>query len=149
MDEPLFPSSAGALRKRLVRLRERRRQRNVARRSAGGIRRRSLRPSDRTHVLNKTAGRCHICGGTVVAHWQADHVLAHSGGGPHSIENYLAAHALCNNYRWDYGPEEFQWVLKIGVWARLQMESGSPIGMTMLKGFFGYEVRRHRRRRAR
>ena len=34
---------------------------------------------------------------------QADHVLAHSAGGGNRLEdNYLPAHALCNNYRWDY-----------------------------------------------
>lgn len=81
-----------------------------------------------------------------MAKWQADHVLAHAGGGPHSIENFLPAHALCNNYRWDYDSEEFQWVLKIGVWARLQMESNSALGATMLERFFGYEVQRHSRR---
>ena len=58
--------------------------------------------------------------------WKADHVLAHSSGGVHSPENYLPAHALCNGYRWDYDPEEFQWLLKIGVWARRQMERAVP-----------------------
>jgi hypothetical protein len=79
--------------------------------------------------------------------WQADHVLAHAGGGPHSIETFLPAHALCNNYRWDYDPEEFQWVLKIGVWARRQMESESAFGRTMLERFFDYELQRQSRRR--
>src|SRR3712207_8439206 len=47
---------------------------------------------------------------------------AHSSGGAHSADNYLPAHTLCNNYRWDYSPEEFQLVLKIGVWARTRSE---------------------------
>jgi hypothetical protein len=58
----------------------------------------------------------------------------------------LAAHALCNNYRWDYGSEEFQWILKIGVWARRQMETNSALGKAMLRGFFEYDRRRHARR---
>jgi hypothetical protein len=44
----------------------------------------------------------------IPADWQADHVLAHGRGGEASCENYLPAHKLCNTYRWDYLPEEFQ-----------------------------------------
>ena len=29
------------------------------------------------------------------------------------MHNYLAAHAICNNYRWNYGAEEFQLILKL------------------------------------
>jgi hypothetical protein len=83
----------------------------------------------------------------VVSAWQADHVLAHAGGGDHSVENYLAAHALCNTYRWDYDAEEFQWVLKIGVWARREMERGSQLGAGMLDKFHKYELGRIARRR--
>ena len=78
--------------------------------------------------------------------WQADHVLAHAVGGTHKIDNYLAAHALCNNYRWHYSSEEFQWALKIGVWARKQMESRSDFGNEMLGRFFAYDHRREGRR---
>jgi 5-methylcytosine-specific restriction endonuclease McrA len=107
-----------------------------------------LRAATRHAILRKTDGRCHICGGTVVSRWQADHVLAHAGGASHSVENYLAAHALCSNYRWDYDPEEFQWVLKIGVWARLQMEKGGQLGDSMLSAFSAYEKHRQGRRRS-
>ena len=79
--------------------------------------------------------------------WEADHVLSHSDGGAHSVENYLAAHTLCNNYRWNYSPEEFQWVLKIGVWARRHMENDTQFGSEMLRRFFDYEIRRAKRRR--
>src|SRR4051795_1329854 len=67
-------------------------------------RRRALSRVERQRVHAKTAGRCHICGGIVDEGWQADHVLAHSGGGGSEADNYLAAHVLCNNYRWDYLP---------------------------------------------
>ena len=82
-------------------------------------RRSALSSKQREQVLRSRAGRCHICDGNVLGtKWQADHVLAHSAGGTHSIDNYLPTHALCNNYRWDYSAEEFQWLLKIEVWAR-------------------------------
>jgi hypothetical protein len=56
------------------------------------------------------------------------------------------AHALCNNYRWDYSAEEFQWILKIGVWARRQMELESPVGRATLAAFFEYDRKRDARR---
>jgi len=59
-------------------------------------------------VFKKTSGRCHICGGSIDGKWQADHVFSHSVGGAHTANNYLPAHALCNNYRWDHSADEFQ-----------------------------------------
>jgi hypothetical protein len=100
-------------------------------------------------VLAKTARRCHICGGRVLDGWRADHVLPHSSGGAHNVKNYLAAHALCNAYRWDYSPQEFQWVMKIGVWARLQMEKRSSLGLEMIKRFYAYETQREKRAKKR
>jgi 5-methylcytosine-specific restriction endonuclease McrA len=89
----------------------------------------TLTRAERGEVLGKTGGRCHICGGTIIANdWQADHVMAHSTGGKHAVENYLAAHSIGNNYRWYYDAEEFQWILKLGVWLRTQIEKGTPIG---------------------
>jgi hypothetical protein len=106
-----------------------------------------LTPTERLAIHSKTDGRCHICGGLVGENWQADHVLCHRDGGLHSVENYLASHALCNNYRWDYSPEEFQWILKIGVWARTQMTNkNSRFGSELAERFFQYEVRRQNRR---
>src|SRR5437879_6152550 len=110
MDEPSLPESADSLRERMAALREARQQRHGIQR-AKKRRRQSLRPRDREAVLSKTDGRCHVCGGKIIKDWEADHVLAHAGGGTHSLENYLAAHSLCNGYRWDYDSEEFQWVL--------------------------------------
>jgi len=107
------------LRVHLIDLRSKRRQgkRDSVRRP-----RISLTAAERLQVLAKTSGRCHICGGKVEdERWQADHVIAHSAGGTHEVDNYLPAHSTCNNYRWDYLPEEFQYILKLGVWASTQM----------------------------
>ena len=102
----------------------------------------------RDEVLSKTGGRCHICGGPINGNdWQADHILARSAGGKHSLENYLPAHSLCNNYRWHYGADEFQWILKLGVWMRTQIEKGTPIGQTAGEKFCEHERRRARRRK--
>lgn len=142
MAAPLRPDE---LRDHLRKLREARRQRQ---RQGAQVRRKQLRASERQQVLAKTAGRCHVCGGSVDGTaWQADHVLAHNAGGSHAAENYLPAHSLCNNYRWDYSAEEFQWVLKIGVWARLEMEKDSAFGEELLNRFAPYEQKREARKK--
>jgi hypothetical protein len=140
MDQPVLPPTAERLGAHLVALRNARRARRHQRRIQPS-RRRGLTPAERALVLSKTASRCHICGGSVAQNWQADHVLAHSSGGGHAHDNYLPAHALCNNNRWDYSAEEFQWVLKMGVWARHEMKRGGPLGSEILNRFFEYECR--------
>jgi 5-methylcytosine-specific restriction endonuclease McrA len=132
------------LRVYLVSLRSKRRQ---GKRNSVRERRASLTAAERRQILEKTSGRCHICGGKVEGDaWQADHVMAHSAGGVHQVDNYLPAHALCNNYRWDYLPKEFQYILKLGVWARTQIERGTPIGTDVANAFASHEVRRIKRR---
>jgi 5-methylcytosine-specific restriction endonuclease McrA len=79
--------------------------------------------------------------------WQADHVIAHSAGGVHCVDNYLPAHAICNNYRWDYLPAEFQLILKLGVWARTEVERGTKLGSGVAAAFMAHEARRIRRRK--
>lgn len=123
-------------------LRAQRRQRLAPRRP-----RLRLSPTQRALIAAKTDGRCQICGGVLDATWHADHVRSHSAGGAHAVENYLAAHPTCNSYRWDYLPEEFQWTLKIGVWARLVMEQQQPLGQVMTRAFAQYERARTRRQR--
>jgi len=73
-------------------------------------------------------------------------VTSHALGGAHAEDNYLAAHEQCNNYRWHYLPQEFQMIMKLGVWARTQVEKGTPIGTEIAGGFSMHERRRERRR---
>ncbi len=126
-------------------LRQDRRKRKLEVRSEGR-KRRALTPKERLKVLNKTGGRCHICGGSIVDDWAADHVFAHSQGGEHTVDNYLPAHPICNNYRWFYGTEEFQWILKLGVWFRTKIETKNPLALRLAKKFVRYEVQRDSRR---
>ncbi|UCH85108.1 MAG: HNH endonuclease [Candidatus Latescibacterota bacterium] len=108
--------------------------------------RQRLTAAQRKRILSKTGARCHICGGKIKDRWQADHVFPHSAGGGSCEDNYLAAHALCNNYRWDYTAEEFRQVLKLGVWARTQIDKETPVGQRVAKGFMSSERARRRRR---
>lgn len=131
----------------LTKLRRERRELKADGKLRGAFRK-ALSKSERDVVLKKTAARCHICGGKIDGAWQADHVLAHSVGGGHAVENYLPAHATCNNYRWDYTAAEFQEILKLGVWARTQVETGTSVGREIASKFSAYEAKRNARRKA-
>jgi 5-methylcytosine-specific restriction endonuclease McrA len=122
-------------------LRLERRQRKAELRAAVAPRQ-LLSPSEREGVFRKTNGRCHICGGSIDGKWQADHVFSHSAGGAHAADNYLPAHALCNNYRWDYSADEFQSILKLGVWLRSEIEHKSTLGLKIAERYLAHERRR-------
>jgi 5-methylcytosine-specific restriction endonuclease McrA len=145
-DRSIVARRAKALQNKLRRLREKRRRAVRKRRASAHERRGSLTPKQRQVVLAKTDGRCHICGGRVENRWQADHVNPHAHGGSHSEDNYLATHPVCNNYKWHYLPEEFQYVMKIGVWARQQIEKDTPVGREIAERFCAHERRREGRR---
>ena len=141
MKTTLALQSTNRFANRLKLLREQRRQGKIV---GSTKRRQALTKEQRNLILSKTGGRCHICGGKIKKgeNWQADHVLAHAHGGKHSIENYLAAHSICNNYRWHYGSEEFQWIMKLGVWIRTLIESRDNLAMALAERFIKHE--RHR-----
>jgi 5-methylcytosine-specific restriction endonuclease McrA len=140
-------SDVSAFAAELRELHAQRRGRVIAGR-ADRIPRTALTQAERREVLVKTGRRCHICGGMISGNdWEADHVMAHSTGGTHSIDNYLPAHSLCNNYRWHYDTKEFQWILKLGVWARTQIEKETPIGKAVGKKFCDHDRRRAGRRK--
>ena len=104
-------------------------------------RRLSLTPQQRATVLDKTDSRCHLCGGEITENkFAADHVLSHAAGGKHKLANYLAAHRLCNGCRWFYSSEEFQWILRMGIWARKPIEDQkSKLSKYMLHNFWKHE----------
>ena len=133
------------LKEKLVELRLMREAAKVQNRRMRGPR---LRKADRDAILAKTAGRCHICGGDIEGAWQADHVMAHSAGGGSMTDNYLAAHRSCNNYRWDYLPAEFEFILKLGVLARTQIENGTKLGEKIEEKFEKVEAARMARRKS-
>jgi 5-methylcytosine-specific restriction endonuclease McrA len=126
----------------LVRLREKRRKAKGANKAA----RRALTAKQRDRVLKKTGGRCHICGGEVGRRWHADHVASHALGGEHAEDNFLPAHELCNSYRRHYLPDEFQIIMKLGIWARTQIERETPVGVEIAERFTAHERTREKRR---
>lgn len=69
-------------------------------------------------------------------------MVSHVRGGAHRVDNYLPACFICNNYRWHYLPEELQLILKIGVWARTEIEKETTLGNAMALKFAAKENRR-------
>ena len=145
MSQETLPSSPEAFADVLHGLRLARRRRKEELR-ANVAPRRLLSAAEREQVFQKTDGRCHICGGSIKGKWQADHVFSHSAGGAHAADNYLPAHAVCNNYRWDYSAEEFQSILKLGVWMRTEIEHKSSRGVRVAERYLAHERLRVARR---
>lgn len=130
---------------RIQTLRQQRRATKVFRR--GKATRRSPTKSKKARIFQKTSGRCHICGGPIDGQWQVDHVLAHALGGEHDPDNYLPAHSICNKYRWFYEAEEIQWILKLGVWLRTEIEKETPLGRRAAEEFCEHDRARAGRRK--
>jgi hypothetical protein len=63
------------------------------------------------------------------------------------VDNYLPAHAVCNNYRWDYTPDEYQLILKLGVWLKGEILRETRIGKDAAEKFVKKQAAVARRRR--
>ncbi len=82
-----------------------------------------LTKEQRQIIYSKTGGKCHVCVQEIsVNKFEADYVKSHSSGGTSVTDNFSTACKTCNNYRWHYLSEEFQWILKLGVWARTEIK---------------------------
>lgn len=107
------------------------------------IRKTKLTRKDRALIFSKTDGRCHVCSEKLsLQNFEADHIVSHISGGLHKIDNYLPACFICNNYRWHYLPEELQLILKLGVWAKTEIENRTTLGKLMATKFVSKEIRR-------
>jgi hypothetical protein len=53
---------------------------------------------------------------------------------------------MCNNYRWDYLAEEFQEILRLGVWLKTRIERKTEVGKNAADKFIKSEKRRIGRR---
>ena len=124
------------------------REKRLKNKAEGRNNRKSLSAKQRIIIFKKTAGRCHICGGELTGKWVADHVYAYTYGGEHTLENYLPAHQICNRSKWFYGTEEFQWILKMGIYFRTQLEEiGNPYAVSLAQLFLEHEAHRESRRK--
>ncbi len=145
---PAIPTSPVRLQKLLARLK------NENTKNMQDVRnmrtpRSSISPKKRAEVLEKTGGRCHICGQRFAAKrpWVADHVHAYAGGGKHSTKNFLPAHAECNRQRWHYSSERLQWIMQLGSWAQSEIARGTVDGKTLAEMYVKGKGGRQRRTR--
>ena len=145
MDKYRIPETPEEFSQRLKDLHDEQRHRRTQNRGKG---RKSLTRKERDKVLQKTDSRCHLCGEPIEAksRWAADHVLPHSSGGRHSVENFLPACGVCNTYKLDSSPERFQLILKMGVWSLGQIESETRLGDQIARKFLAKETRRQDRK---
>ncbi len=119
-------TSPEKLQKILQKLREERRPK------AKVIRKYSISKSTRELIHSKTSGKCHVCGIKVlINNFQADHVMSHTHGGTSLPDNFLPACKTCNRARWHYTPDEMQFILKLGVWAKTQIQKDTALGQQM------------------
>lgn len=142
MNELEYINNPNVLQKELKKLRTERRATKVKRQ-----RNYILSKENREEIYKKTDGKCHICGiDLTINKYEADHIKSHSKKGTNTIENFLPACKTCNNYRWNYLPQELQWILKIGVWARTEIENQTGTGILIAKKFISHEEKREKRR---
>jgi len=145
MTEPKYLFDAVLLQKEIYKLHMKRKKGKVPSKRKG-----RLSQKDRLLILQKTDNKCHICGQIItLEEFQADHVVSHVSGGSHKIDNYLPACFICNNYRWHYLPEELQLILKLGVWAKTEIEKQTSSGNLIAFKFVQKESRRIRLRTSR
>jgi len=123
-------------------------EREEGKNSSNRSRRSRLSKEQRKRIFDKTDGRCHVCGCSIdINDFEADHVKNHTSGGLCNEENFLPSCGHCNNYRWHYSPEELQWILKIGIWAKTQIAKETDIGKVITDKFLNYESSREKRRK--
>jgi len=138
MIEPTYLFDASLLQKEIYNLHMKRKNGKMPSKRSG-----KLTKKERLAILSKTGGKCHICGIEVsISSFQADHVVAHISGGLHTQDNYLPSCFTCNNYRWHYLPEEVHLILKLGVWAKTEIEKDKILGKSIAIKFVHKERQR-------
>ena len=88
-----------------------------------------------------------MCGGRVGKHWQADHVVPHRRGGLATLENYLPICKECNRLRWFHAPEVIRLILRLGIYAKLEIRRETELGERLVV-LVRKRLRENRKRRA-
>lgn len=78
---------------------------------------------EKEEIYNKTNGICHICGIKLSLN-----KFSITESITNDNESFLPACKTCKRIHDNYLPEEIKWVLKIGLWAKTQIEYETEIG---------------------
>ena len=84
---------------------------------------RRFKKSEKEEIYNKTNGVCHICGIKL-----SPNKFSISESTTIDNESFLPACKTCKRIHDNYLPEEIKWILKIGLWAKTQIEYETEIG---------------------
>jgi len=103
--------------------------------------------NDIRKCLKKTGSKCHLCGRRLtLKSCRIDHVKHRARGGEDADWNYLPSCAACNVLRWQMLPDEITEVMRLGVWARGEIERAtSAVGRIMANAFAKKEKTREKR----
>lgn len=103
-----------------------------------------LRKSEKQLVFEKTSGFCHICGEEL-----DDKKISISTpfNKSDSVENSLPACQSCKRLFGNHLSEEINWIIKIGMWARTQIEFETDIGLEIATELIESEKDREQRRK--
>ena len=109
----------------------------------------ALTKTQRELVLDKTGGRCHVCGIELeINNFHADHVKPHITGGLHDVNNFLPGCSTCNNLRWHHSSEEIQIIMKLGRWLKTKIISDEDEGLLLANAFIKHEMGLRKKREA-
>jgi len=104
----------------------------------------NLKKSEKEEVFAKTNGTCHICGCDLE---KDKFSITSSFGKENSVENSLPACQSCKRIYDNYLPSEIKWILKIGLWAKTQIEYETEIGKNIATEIIEQEKEGERRRK--
>lgn len=103
-----------------------------------------LKKSEKEIVFNKTNGTCHICGCKLNLDKFS---VTNSLKKENSVENCLPACQSCKRIYDNYLPSEIKWALKIGLWAKTQIEYETEIGKEIATEIIEQEKDRENKRK--
>jgi hypothetical protein len=104
----------------------------------------TLKKSEKEEVFKKTKGLCHICG---IDLQEEKFSITNSFGKETSFETSLPACQSCKRIYDNYLPSEIKWILKIGLWAKTQIEYETEIGKDIAIEIVEQEKDREKRRK--
>ena len=87
-----------------------------------------LKKQEKIDIYNKTKGICHICGSKLS---ESKFSITSSLTNEISVETSLPACKDCKRFYDNYLPDEIKWMIKLGMWAKTQVEFETDLGKTI------------------
>jgi len=103
-----------------------------------------FKKSEKLKIFNKTNGICHICGCNLNVEKFSITIPFEKES---TVENCLPACKDCKRIYENYLPYEIKWMLKIGLWAKTQVEYETDIGKEIATEIVEIEKDRERKKK--